>query len=195
MQNPSHLLRRKYLTAFGVPILLVLVALSQFGRAAMQDISPWKGGGFGMFSTVDRPSGRTLALYLEFSNQERQFEPLKGDDIRLLRKEALAYIIPTDAYLESFLREFEEITWYCTTDYDEHNLHRDRCMPESYARQIIDEFEPGTPEYDLLQPVKPKAVRAEVWKKTYESGISLIRQEKITEIRFVLDEEGRYESE
>ena len=46
------------------PIVLLLVALFQIYRTHTQDLSPWKGGGYGMFSTIDRPSWRFLKGYL-----------------------------------------------------------------------------------------------------------------------------------
>ncbi len=47
-----------------VPAVLVLVACLQLWRAHTQHLTPWKGGGFGMFSTVDAPGQRILRTYL-----------------------------------------------------------------------------------------------------------------------------------
>ncbi len=49
---------------YAVPALLVLVACLQLWRAHTQHLTPWKGGGFGMFSTVDAPGKRILRTYL-----------------------------------------------------------------------------------------------------------------------------------
>jgi hypothetical protein len=43
--------------------LLVLVALNQQRLAHTSDLSPWSGGGFGMFSTTDAPTDRHLHIY------------------------------------------------------------------------------------------------------------------------------------
>jgi hypothetical protein len=56
--------RRQRLLAWGAPALLVAVAASQFWLAHARNLSAWKGGGFGMFSTVDSPGGRFLRIYL-----------------------------------------------------------------------------------------------------------------------------------
>ena len=45
-----------------VPLLLLGVALTQMVMAHTLQLSPWKGGGFGMFSTVDSPGMRFLAI-------------------------------------------------------------------------------------------------------------------------------------
>jgi hypothetical protein len=52
------------LTPYAAPALLVVVAAVQFYRAHAYHQSPWKGGGFGMFSTIDQPSARFLRCYL-----------------------------------------------------------------------------------------------------------------------------------
>ncbi|MBP0001466.1 MAG: hypothetical protein J7641_21165 [Cyanobacteria bacterium SID2] len=42
------------------PLLLVTIAIVQIYLASTANLSPWKGGGFGMFSTIDAPSMRVL---------------------------------------------------------------------------------------------------------------------------------------
>ena len=55
---------RNALLAFVAPILLGLVALNQLYLAATTDLTPWRGGGFGMFSTADRPEHRAVRTTL-----------------------------------------------------------------------------------------------------------------------------------
>ncbi len=184
-----------FLPALAVPALLVLIAVSQLGRAVVQDISPWKGGGFGMFSTLDRPTARSLELYLEFEDHDRQFEPSPGNDLWKLREEALATIVPTDRYINSFLEQFEDTQWYCISEYDEAMLHRNRCMTEENARDILDELEPDSPVHELLLPAEPEAMRAEVWKVTYHAAENELTQEKITVIKVELDDGGIHQNE
>lgn len=47
------------------PALLVLLALAQIALALGQDLSAWKGGGFGMFSTTEHGGWRVLRLAVE----------------------------------------------------------------------------------------------------------------------------------
>ena len=46
------------------PLCLCLVALLQLARVHWYEQTPWKGGGFGMFSTVDTRGARFLRLFL-----------------------------------------------------------------------------------------------------------------------------------
>ena len=48
--------------AWAVPVLMVAVAVGQMGLARMADLSPWKGAGFGMFSTVDGVDARFVRV-------------------------------------------------------------------------------------------------------------------------------------
>lgn len=46
------------------PCLLVAVVVIHLYYVHFYDLSPWKGGGFGMFSTVDRSKTRFIRCYL-----------------------------------------------------------------------------------------------------------------------------------
>jgi hypothetical protein len=47
------------------PALLVLVALAQITLAFALDLSPWLGGGFGMFATIESRSERHLVAFAD----------------------------------------------------------------------------------------------------------------------------------
>lgn len=46
------------------PLALAVVAGAQFVLAHATPLSPWKGGGFGMFASQDQPRARTLRVHL-----------------------------------------------------------------------------------------------------------------------------------
>lgn len=46
-------------------VLLCGIAVVQMGMLRFANLSPWKGGGFGMFSTVDEPASRQILVWLE----------------------------------------------------------------------------------------------------------------------------------
>lgn len=56
-------------------ILLVVVAVHQIAAARFADLSPWKGGGFGMFSSIDSKSTRLLRVYaVDAEGQRRELD-------------------------------------------------------------------------------------------------------------------------
>lgn len=52
------------------PLLLCAIAVAQIAFSQLSTLSPWKGGGFGMFSTVDSPAARFLRIRLVTADQE-----------------------------------------------------------------------------------------------------------------------------
>ena len=54
------------------PALLVVLALSQLVLTRTAALSPWKGGGFGMFSTNDHAGFRSVRAYALDADGERR---------------------------------------------------------------------------------------------------------------------------
>jgi hypothetical protein len=74
-----------------VPVLLlVLVAAHQIRLARTGPLSPWKGGGFGMFSTSDSPASRRLRIVVHGEGGRREIEVPS----RLVKLAAKAVTLP-----------------------------------------------------------------------------------------------------
>jgi hypothetical protein len=58
--------RDRWLVA-AIPLLLVLVATTQMVVASSTTLTPWRGGGFGMFATVDAHSTRIVRAEVELA--------------------------------------------------------------------------------------------------------------------------------
>jgi hypothetical protein len=71
------------------PALLVLVALLQIVLATRADLSPWLGGGFGMFATIDSRSERHLVVYVDAPGLTRQIDVPEELEDRATRVRAL----------------------------------------------------------------------------------------------------------
>ena len=79
-------------------VLLVLVALNQQRLAHTASLSPWSGGGFGMFSSTDSPAARHLHVFLETEGIRRELEIPR----QLAQEARRATTLPTRARLERF---------------------------------------------------------------------------------------------
>ena len=67
---------RLYRYVFFLPvILLVTVAIVQIGLANYSFLSPWSGGGFGMFSTTDVGSARHVHIFAVTPSVRRELIP------------------------------------------------------------------------------------------------------------------------
>lgn len=76
-------------------VLLIVVALFQIALTHYSALSPWSGGGFGMFSTLDHGSRRHLHAYVLRPGLRREIIPPEAlaEEIRRL------LTLPTDARL------------------------------------------------------------------------------------------------
>ena len=80
--------------------LLIVVALVQIVLARSEALSPWSGGGFGMFSTLDHGSRRHLHAFVLRPGMRREvvFPNSLAEEV------ARALALPTEARLEDIAR-------------------------------------------------------------------------------------------
>jgi hypothetical protein len=86
-------------------ILLIALALSQIYLARTASLSPWAGGGFGMFATPDAPRSRTVRAYILTPGVRREIllpDRLSGAALR-------AAAMPTDSRFHALAHGIAEI--------------------------------------------------------------------------------------
>jgi len=86
-------------------LLLVVVALHQIHLVERRGLSPWSGGGFGMFSTPDAAATRHLHVFVLRPGLER--EVAVPDALEDALRRALA--LPTDDRLRALGRALAEL--------------------------------------------------------------------------------------
>ena len=84
--------------------LLVVVAAAQVTLARTARLSPWKGGGFGMFSTTDDAGRRYVRMFV--SAAERSEELAMAPSLEDAARRAV--VLPTDAVLSRLARRVVE---------------------------------------------------------------------------------------
>jgi hypothetical protein len=81
-------------------VLLIAVASSQIVLSRTSQLSPWKGGGFGMFSSLDSGSFRFVRLFAEAPERSEELELSPSlEDLA-----ARAALLPSDRRLERLAR-------------------------------------------------------------------------------------------
>lgn len=122
-RSPQRIL---YLLA---PALLLLVAGTQRVLVHTHDLTAWKGGGFGMFSTFDSPSARTLRLLVLTPEGEAvvAFPNLKVLQARLLN-------FPDDGTLRELAEQTAAEKWVLYPHDQIVEMKRD--LPEEFRRQL-----------------------------------------------------------
>lgn len=183
------------------PALLCLIAIVQFGFAHLASLSPWKGGGFGMFSTVDSPGARFLRIRL--LTAEGEIPVQVPDDwrerVRELRTtgsqalaEELAEALARGAWVK--LRVASAVQYYrhllqrsaipdlqqeFTTELrlnapsrtDEHEL--------DFVRMLRNDESPGPSDTVLAV----SGVRVELWKYTFDRTTTMLVANRTFDVR------------
>ncbi|MCI0441828.1 hypothetical protein L0244_37890 [bacterium] len=95
----NEVAKAKYL-AFIPTILLIVVACVQIYLSRNADLTPWKGGGFGMFSTTDGNANRYLRVFV--TGPQRSEEILIKPSLEDLATRAEMY--PQNSQLEKLAK-------------------------------------------------------------------------------------------
>lgn len=111
------------------PALLVLVACTQRVLVHTQDLTAWKGGGFGMFSTYDGPGARTLRLIVVTPDGEAvvAFPNLSTLETRLV-------YFPTAGILRDLAEQTAAGAW--TLYRHDRVVAMKHDLPEEFQRQL-----------------------------------------------------------
>lgn len=178
---------------YGAPVLLAAVALVQSVQVQRLDLSPWKGGGFGMFSTVDTPKARFLRLYLVIDRGEVPV-PVPAE---LARPILEVQTLPTERRVDRLARQFAAATW-AVPDLPRIDLERVAEVSQSLAEEL-GPLAPGagTP---VIAPVPlllyadeevpagftrvdVRAVWVELWRYRFEPETTRLEVERLLEAR------------
>lgn len=89
------------------PLCLCLVAAFHLSRVWTANQTPWKGGGFGMFSTVDDESARFLRCYLQTDTSELPLPLPPAADKTVAELRAA----PTQAALDKLAAKLASQAW------------------------------------------------------------------------------------
>ena len=187
---------------WGAPVLLCAIACLQIFLAMTKSLSPWKGGGFGMFSTVDSPDARFLRIYLINGNEETAV--VLPDSLKMLGREVQT--IPNPTLLSKLAQRLAQGTWapYRLTDpvrhYQSAKTRADDTdtdtlsglgSPEDVVKSLPDGQlvfpkllrmrEKGEPGIKTDEAVAFQRVRVEVWKYSLDVGASQLKATKYLE--------------
>lgn len=98
--------------------LLTLVATNQLRLAATEGLSPWSGGGFGMFSSTDSPGQRHLHAFVQNAGIRREVA-LPADLAETVRR---ATTLPSRRRLSGLAAELAELESGGSVRWDEIDL-------------------------------------------------------------------------
>jgi hypothetical protein len=184
------------------PALLVVVALAQMYTSHTRHLTPWKGGGFGMFSTVDSTSARFFRLYLVTESKAKArcdvLElPVKIPVSSNRHRSALEAIraMPTEAAVQKLAEKLAVLPWaYYSADGDGGQWPEvngdDPAATRRVASRIAvpkDAREKG--EKGTRVPVK--ALRLELWRYRFDGSRAELHSQKMFESTVEVDQARR----
>jgi hypothetical protein len=154
------------------PGLLCVIALTQIARVRTTLLTPWKGGGFGMFSTVDSVGARFVKIYVQTADGV-DATSASAPDTELLRK---IHAAPA----ERDVRLLADGLLY--GDWVEVERSKVAQKPGSVNRpRMVRLVNPGEPAPPENLHVECTAVRVEVWKYRFAPAANELQSEKILE--------------
>jgi hypothetical protein len=196
---PSTGRSRDTLLVLAVPALLCAVAAAQLYLVEHRSLSRWKGGGFGMFSTVDSPSARFLRVYLMSDSGE--VPVLIPSEARELAQKVR--VLPSKQRLEELTDTLRNGTWVHLTVVSASQHYHDllRAAGEEYqdsADDIQFQAQDGPARIDFEEmklvrmlgkdegpsddePLVVTGARVEVWRYFFDRQALVLRAVEITE--------------
>lgn len=197
---------RKNLFVYAAPALLCVIASGQIYVARTTLLSPWKGGGFGMFSTVDSPAARFLRIYLV--TQDEEIPILLSSDMNARAQKMRT--IPTESGLRNIADDVSRVQWvgYQMNNAVDHyhdllskysaadgNLNRREQIRASNSvtetnnkvidfgkAKIVRRLEMGESPSPHNPPITFTKVRAELWMIKFDAQASQLRATRVFEV-------------
>ena len=161
---------RDRLLRVAAPSVLVLVASLQLYLAHTHNLSPWKGGGFSMFSAVDRSDRRIVRCYLE-TPQGKVPAPVPDSE---LRKRVRA--MPTAGRASRLAQTLARSVWVP----DSPHGRESGGSPDGCAG--LRALSSGEPLPAGSSPIAFSRVDLEVWKVGFRSSDRMLRTQKLIEV-------------
>ena len=196
--SQSSVIRDRALVA-AVPLLLCAVAATQLYLVNTHDLSRWKGGGFGMFTTVDSPSSRFLRVYLDTPDGE--VPVLIPPDLRKLAQKTR--VLPSDARMTELMDALREGTWVYLSMVSALQHYRQLLAISARDRgDLVDDIryssrdDIGAVDFRRMrlarmldedehpldqQPIAVRGVRLEVWQYRFDREELMLRARKVTD--------------
>jgi hypothetical protein len=148
------------------PVLVCGIAITQIIYVQISALSPWKGGGFGMFSTVDSPGARFLRVQIvtpegEIAVPVPRALRARARELRTVASERLAI---------AFAHAVSNGTWVKAGPSSTAQNDRGRGVPRWLAKNET----PGPRE----EAITVKSVRVELWRYSFDRATTTLNARK-----------------
>jgi hypothetical protein len=151
---------------WGAPVLLSLIAITQTGESTIGTLTRWKGGGFGMFSTMDSVDARFIKAYVLSDNGEMPVSipiDFSSDELQI-------QTWPRQSALRNLALDLSKLSWLAAP------TTRPNLLSEAARSQFPDLSDPANRPKVIVPTNRPdqysakygkinvKGIKLEVWK-------------------------------
>ncbi len=175
--------RRDRALAWALPAVLIAVALTQITWAHTRDLTPWKGGGFGMFASVDLLTYRPIKA--EFDTEVGPIaidvHDFREASDRVSKLYTNARGLPDERRLGHLVDQMARAEWVV-----------DGGVAEFHAWLDDPDAGPVVRDEDERRALQVYGVDLEVWRVTYERHAEFIEPELIIELWLPFEEAGAF---
>jgi hypothetical protein len=184
---------RSWIYSCVAPVALLAVAINQLRLVDASMLTRWKGGGFGMFATVDSPGARFLRIHLLTEAEPipvAEPEPLRSDALEIQsiptidRAEALAAALARGTWvrlrMESAIAQYERLAG---------RTGGKREVTELDFVRMLEPSEALGPD-DVVVPFR--SVRLEVLRYGFDPATTSLVAQPVLEV--VADRESRHDA-
>jgi hypothetical protein len=175
---------------YTAPSILVAVALVQAFLAHTQDMTPWKGGGFGMFASVDRANHRSVRVFLGTPDGEVPAVFAATEGVSAVPEDTIVRVrnLPTQGALDSLGADLASTEWVYE-DKDGTPVAVTRDSEAAAVTAATDEDGTGASATAVAEnaeeqgpAVVVESVRIEVWRLNFDPDVLEIVPTKLADV-------------
>jgi hypothetical protein len=156
----DEIMRRQDLLLCVVPLIALIIYGYQLYRVAVFNLSPWKGGGMGMFSSIAAPANRFIKAYSVVGGVRHPIE------IPDLKEETAFRTEPTDRNSKKLKAVLSAIPWISG-------------FQDSMQSPILRTISAGALKGSGRAAIHLEGIQLELWQFAYEPDTATVRTRKI----------------
>jgi hypothetical protein len=137
------------------------VAVQQIILSHHHDLSPWKGGGFGMFASVDMPTHRIIRGYFVDGGRSFAMDLAAVEGLERPLEQALA--LPTPGRLDRLAVRLARIPWHLDAQ-------------SRVARPLRSRSDAGT------APIRASSIRLEVYRIAFDRATLTVERRFLADV-------------
>lgn len=160
-----------------VPVVMLLLAARQHYLARTSNLSPWEGGGFGMFASADLPTARFLRISVTTAD-DSSHKGILPVGIGLERGLKQLQAMPTPERVQAFAERLAVETWVPAdySPFEPAGIDLDR-------RSLYRALGEGEPAPGTASSPAPSFIEVKIFRRVFDPSVEMVRIEPVVRAR------------